>query len=111
MEEAEEVELKEGMPVRNDTGDELGALAGMLIAEDEEEAEFIIVTTSDSVDRLVPFEAVLGVADGAILLDMPAPAMTQFPKVRADADPTEDEIGLAYHVYDEHAMMGPDSDE
>lgn len=111
MEEGEEVELSEGMPVSNEDGESLGKLAGMLIAEGEEEAEFIIVTTSDSVDRLVPFEAVLGVADGAILVDMPGKAMTQFPKVSPEADPTEDEIEFAYHVYDEHAMLGPDSDE
>lgn len=107
MVEEEEVELNEGMPVRNEEGEELGSLSGMLIAEDEEEAEFVLVTLGTA-DRLVPYEAVVGVADGALLLDVPAKAMELFPAMRAEMEPTDDEIDLAYQVYDEHALVGPE---
>ena len=108
-----DVELKEGMPVTSEDGQSLGRLASMLVAEgddEDEEAEFLLVESAGQ-DRLVPMEAVLGVGDGALILDVPATAMGKFPHIRADADPTDDEIEMAYRVYDEHAQYETADDE
>ncbi len=110
----EEVELQEGMPVSNEDGEALGTLAGMLVEEDEDEeeaeAEFVIVSHGGA-DRLVPYEAILGVGDGSLLLNVPAKAMDKFPKLRADTNPTEAETELAYHVYDENALYVDEDEE
>lgn len=102
MVDEDEVELREGMPVANEAGDKLGVLAALLIAEDEEEAEFLILKAGDD-ERLVPFEAVLGVGDGELVLDVPANVVTQYPAVTADQEPSDEQMELAYKVYDETA--------
>ena len=106
-EEEEEVDLHEGMPVTNEAGESLGTLAALLVAEDEEEAEFLLLKTKDT-DRLVPFEAVLGVGDGDLILDVPMAALEKFPRIRQDVEPTEAEMELAYTVFDENAEYEPD---
>lgn len=105
----EEVQLAEGMPVENADGEKLGTLGALLIEEGEEDAEFLVLRAGDA-DRLVPFEAVMGVGDGALVLDVPAAALARFPEVRADADPTEDEMQRAYEVFDEGAA-GEDAED
>lgn len=102
-EEEDEIELNEGMPVRNEEGEDLGTLAGMLQEEDEEEAEFVVVTVAGA-ERLIPAEAILGVGDGALVLDLPTSAMPKFPKVRGEGEISDAEIDLAYKMYDEHAL-------
>lgn len=99
----EEVELKEGMPVTTEEGESLGKLSSLLVAEEEEEAEFLVLGTANG-ERLVPMNAVLGVGDGNLVLDVPPAALDKFPRVRADAEPTDDEIELAYRVYEENAQ-------
>ena len=106
-EEEGEVALDEGMPVTNPGGDDLGTLGALLIEEEEEEAEFIVLRTGD-VERLVPFEAVLGVGDGNLVLDVPLENVTRFPVIREGAEPTSAEMELAYRVFDEGAS---DDDE
>lgn len=106
-EDAGEVELDEGMPVTNAEGEDLGTLGALLIEEDEEEAEFILLRTGD-VERLVPFEAVLGVGDGSLVLDVPLENVTRFPVMREGAEPTSAEMEQAYRVFDEGAS---DNDE
>lgn len=109
--EGEEVDLREGMPVATEEGASLGKLAALLVAEEEDEAEFLIVE-HDGAERLVPFEAVLGVGDGSLVLDVPTPEiLAKFPRIRSQADPTDDEMELAYQVYDEHAAYADDADE
>jgi len=108
MEDEEvEVELDEGMPVENEEGDELGTLAGLLVEEDEEDAEFLLVATAAG-ERLVPFEAVLGVGDGKLVLDVRKEDLPRFPQVQGEG-PTDAEMELAYAVYDKGS--GDDSDE
>lgn len=102
MVDEDEVELREGMPVSNEAGDKLGILAALLIAEDEEEAEFLILKSGDQ-ERLVPFEAVLGVGDGELVLDVPADVVAKYPEIRANEEPTDEQMELAYQVYDETA--------
>lgn len=108
-EEGEEVDLREGMPISNEDGAALGTLAALLIADDEEEAEFLLVRAGTD-DRLVPFEAVLGVGDGALVLDVPTDALPLFPSIKAQSDPTDAEIERAYQVYDEHAQYVEEDD-
>jgi hypothetical protein len=105
----DEVPIAEGMPVENADGEPLGKLGALLIEEGEEDAEFLVLATAAG-DRLVPFEAVLGVGDGNLVLDVPADAVARFPKLRPDADPTEEEMQAAYDVYDEGASEGSDED-
>jgi PRC-barrel domain len=107
MPDDEEVDLHEGMPVTNEAGEKLGTLAALLVAEDEEEAEFLLLKAGDA-DRLVPFEAVLGVGDGDLILDVPAEALGKFPQIKPDHDPTESEMDKAYEVFDENAEYEPD---
>ena len=111
VDDEEEVDLREGMPVANEEGASLGKLAALLVAEEEEEAEFLLVQHQGT-ERLVPFEAVLGVGDGNLVLDVPsAEVLAQFPKIRDGAEPTEDEMELSYQVYDENAAYGGDAEE
>ena len=109
MDAEEEVELSEGMPVATEDGEPLGKLAGLLVGEEDEEAEFLLLTHNGA-DRLVPFDAVLGVGDGNLILDVPLVALDKFPKMRADAEPTDDEIELAYRVYEENAAYEEDTE-
>lgn len=109
--EGEEVDLREGMPVATEEGASLGTLAALLVAEEEEEAEFLLIE-HDGAERLVPFEAVLGVGDGNLVLDVPSPAiLAEFPRIRSQADPTDAEMELAYQVYDEHAAYGDEEED
>ena len=109
-EEGEEVDLREGMPVATEEGASLGTLSALLVAEEEEEAEFILIAHQGA-ERLVPFEAVLGVGDGNLVLDVPTPEILgKFPRIRDQADPTDDEMELAYKVYDENAAYADEDD-
>lgn len=108
-EDEDEIALDEGMPVTNPDGAELGTLGSLLVEEEEEEAEFILLRTGD-VERLVPFEAVLGVGDGSLVLDVPAENVTRFPVLREGAEPTSAEMELAYRVFDEGASEDEDED-
>jgi len=107
-EDGGEVALDEGMPVTNPEGEDLGTLGALLIEEEEEEAEFIILRTGDQ-ERLVPFEAVLGVGDGSLVLDVPAANVERFPVLREGAEPTSAEMELAYKVFDEGASDDEDA--
>lgn len=109
-EEEDEVPLAEGMPAANPDGESLGKLSALLIEEGEEDAEFILLQ-SGGADRLVPFEAVLGVDEGTLLLDVPAANLGRFPQLRPNAEPTADEMQLAYDVYDEGATDWDEEEE
>lgn len=98
----EEVDLQQGMPVGNEAGEALGKLSALLVGDEDEDAEFLVLERGGS-EHLVPFEAVLGVGDGTLLLDVPASAVEKFPRVQGDADPSDADIEKAYAVYDEHA--------
>lgn len=99
------------MPVATEEGAPLGKLSALLVAEEEEEAEFLLVE-HDGAERLVPFEAVLGVGDGALVLDVPTPdILAKFPRIRDQAEPTDDEMELAYQVYDENAVYGDEGED
>lgn len=109
--EGDEVDLHEGMPVATEEGAALGKLAALLVGEEEEEAEFLLVDANGQ-ERLIPFEAVLGVGDGKLVLDVPSvDVFGKFPAIRANAEPTEAEMELAYEVYDEHATYADDEEE
>lgn len=110
MAEEEEVSLTEGMPVENDEGVALGKLSALLVEEDEEEAEFFLLE-AQGVERLVPFEAILGVGDGSLVIDVPAGNIGRFPRMRPDTEPTEAEMQLAYEVYDEGATAKDEDEE
>lgn len=107
MPDEEEVDLREGMPVSNEAGEKLGTLAALLVADDEEDAEFLLLKAGDA-DRLIPFEAVLGVGDGDLILDVPADALGHFPKIAPDQDPTDEQMDKAYEVFDENAEYEAD---
>jgi hypothetical protein len=108
MEDDEEVALAEGMPAASPDGEPLGKLSALLIEEEEEDAEFLLLQAGDA-DRLIPFEAVLGVDEGTLILNVPAANVARFPKLRPDAEPTAEEMQLAYDVFDEGAA-DPDED-
>lgn len=110
QEEEDEVALDEGMPVKNQEGQDLGTLGALLVEEEEDQAEFLILRTGD-VERLLPFEAVLGVGDGTLVLDVPAQNVTRFPIVREGTDPTSAEMELAYRVFDEGASDNDEDDD
>lgn len=105
----DEVALDEGMPVTNQEGEDLGTLGGLLIEEEEEEAEFILLRTGEK-ERLVPFEAILGVGDGSLVLDVPAANVDRFPLVREGSDPSNAEMEQAYRVFDEGASEDSDDE-
>ena len=109
-EDGDEVPLAEGMPAANPDGESLGKLSALLIEEGEEQAEFLLLQSAGA-DRLVPFDAVLGVDEGTLLLDVPAANLARFPKLKPDAEPTADEMQLAYDVYDEGAGDWAEDDE
>ena len=99
------------MPVATEDGASLGTLSALLVAEEEDEAEFLLVAHAGA-ERLVPFEAVLGVGDGSLVLDVPSPEiLAKFPLIRAQADPTDDEMELAYQVYDDNAQYADEDEE
>lgn len=110
MDEGELVDLHEGMKVSNEAGDELGTLSALLIPEDEEEAEFLILKGGNA-ERLVPFEAVLGVGDGVLILDASREALTRYPAVGSNADPTDEDCEKAYDVYDETGEYAGEEDD
>lgn len=100
MEDQEEVDLREGMPVASEDGDELGTLAALLVEEDDEEAEFFLLKNGND-ERLIPFEAVLGVGDGALVVDVTPAVLPRYPPIKSGAEPTDDDVERAYDVYDE----------
>ncbi|HET6403314.1 MAG TPA: PRC-barrel domain-containing protein [Candidatus Thermoplasmatota archaeon] len=100
MEEEEEVDLREGMQVSNEDGEELGTLAALLVEEDEEDAEFFLLK-SGAEERLIPFEAVLGVGDGALVIDVTREVLERYPLVKPGTEPTDADVERAYEVYDE----------
>lgn len=110
--EEEEVALDEGMPVKNEEGEDLGTLGVLLIDEgdEDENPEFLLLRVG-AVDRLVPFEAVLGVGDGNLVLDVPVENVPRFPALQEGADPTPDEMELAYKIYDEGSTASDDEDD
>lgn len=111
MDEDEGVELEEGMPVVDPEGKELGRLGALLVEEDADEAEFLLLKAGNA-DRLVPFDAVLGVGDGSLVLDVPPDTVARYPQIRADTDPTDAEMEMSYHVFEEHAgSYGEEDDE
>lgn len=94
-----EVDLHEGMPIQTEEGEELGTLAALLIPEEEEEAEFLLLRGAGG-DFLVPFEAIVGVGDGAIIMGLPKDAIAKFPRLAPDQEPTEAQVEAAYDLYD-----------
>lgn len=102
MDAEEEVDLREGMPVSNEEGEELGTLAALLVEEDDEEAEFFLLRSGND-ERLIPFEAVLGVGDGSLVIDVTRDVLARYPVVKPGGDPTDADIERAYDVYDETA--------
>lgn len=109
-EDGDEIDLKEGMGVSNEDGDELGTLSALLIEEEEEEAEFLILKTATG-ERLVPFDAVLGVGDGSLILDVPKDVLERYPVVKAGAEPSDDDIDRAHELYEETASYTDDDEE
>lgn len=106
----EEIELQEGMPVANEAGDSLGKLSALLIPNEEEEAEFLLLDAQGR-ERLVPFEAVLGVGDGNLILDVPTAALERYPVIAEGAEPSNTDAETAYRVYDETAEYVLDEEE
>jgi len=102
MEDDEEVDLHEGMPVSNEEGEELGTLSALLVEDDEEDAEFFLVKLG-SEERLLPFDAVLGVGDGNLIVDVSREVLPRYPLVKSGAEPSDDDIEKAYDVYEETA--------
>lgn len=100
MDDEEEVDLREGMQVANEEGDELGTLAALLVEEDDEEAEFFLLKTGND-ERLIPFDAVLGVGDGALVIDVTRDVLERYPVIKNGAEPTDADVERAYDVYDE----------
>lgn len=101
--EGEEIDLREGMSVASEEGDELGTLAALLIEEEEEDAEFLLLKTATG-ERLIPFEAVLGVGDGALVLDVTKDTLARYPLVPSGKEPSDDDVERAYEVYEETAQ-------
>lgn len=110
MVDEEDAPLAEGMPVINPNGEALGKLAALLLEEGEEEAEFMLIE-SGGVERLVPYEAVMGIDEGELVIAVPAQNVARFPKIGPDQDPTEDLMQQAYDVFDEGAADFEDEDE
>lgn len=100
MDEEEEVDLREGMQVSNEDGEELGTLSALLVEDEEEEAEFFLLKSGND-ERLIPFEAVLGVGDGALVVDVTRDVLPRYPLVKPGAEPTDADVERAYDVYDE----------
>lgn len=101
--DGEEVDLHEGMQVSNEAGEELGTLSALLLEEDEEDAEFFLLKTGQD-ERLIPFEAVLGVGDGSLVIDVLQAVLDRYPMVKPGSEPSEEDIERAYDVYDETAQ-------
>lgn len=100
MDAEEEVDLHEGMPIANEEGEPLGTLAALLVEDEEEDAEFFIIRAGAD-ERLVPFDAVLGVGDGSLVVDIAADVLARYPIVKPGSEPTDSDIERAYDVYDE----------
>lgn len=105
----EEVDLREGMKVASEDGDDLGTLAALLVEDEADEAEFILLKTGAD-ERLIPFDAVLGVGDGALVLDVTREVLAQYPAVKPGSEPTDADIERAYDVYDETGTYGDDDE-
>lgn len=103
MEDEEQVELKEGMQVSNEDGEELGTLSALLVEDDDEDAEFFLLKAGAK-EHLIPFEAVLGVGDGALVVDITQDVLGQYPVVKPGSEPSDADIEKAYDVYDETAQ-------
>lgn len=103
MADEEQVELKEGMQVSNEDGDELGILSALLVEDDDEDAEFFLLKAGDK-EHLIPFEAVLGVGDGALVVDITQDVLGKYPVVKPGSEPSDADIEKAYDVYDETAQ-------
>ncbi|HUR69613.1 MAG TPA: PRC-barrel domain-containing protein [Candidatus Thermoplasmatota archaeon] len=107
MDDEEQVELHEGMKVSNEDGEELGVLSALLVEDDDEDAEFFLLKTAKA-ERLVPFEAVLGVGDGALIVDATAASVELYPAIKPGSEPTDADLERAYDVYDETAQYADD---
>jgi sporulation protein YlmC with PRC-barrel domain len=95
-----EVELHEGMQVSNEDGEELGTLSALLVEDDEEDAEFFLLKAG-ATEHLVPFDAVLGIGDGALVVDVTKDVLARYPVVTPGTEPSEADIEKAYDVFDE----------
>lgn len=117
MDDEEEVALDEGMPVTNEDGESLGTLTAVLIPEgeedmdDEDDSERFLLVHAGGADRLVPFESVLGVGDGNLVIDVPAANIGKFPALAAEANPTPAQMEQSYRVFDEGATDPDDLDD
>ena len=100
MDDEEEVDLREGMKIANEDGEELGTLAALLVEEGDEEAEFFLLKAGND-ERLIPFDAVLGVGDGALLIDVTRDVLGRYPVVKPGSEPTDADVEKAYDVYEE----------
>ena len=103
MTEEEEVDLHEGMPISNEEGEDLGTLSALLVEDEEEDAEFFLVKLGNE-ERLLPFDAVLGVGDGQLIVDATLDGLARYPLVKAGTEPSDDDIEKAYDVYEETAQ-------
>lgn len=108
--DGDDVPLSEGMPVVNGRGEKLGVLAALLVEEEDEDAEFLLLGAGGK-ERLVPFEAILGVEDGSLVLDVPAASVGLFPALAPEAEPTQAQMDLSYEVFDEGASEDEEEDE
>lgn len=110
MDDEEEVDLREGMKVASEDGDELGTLAALLVEEDDEEAEFFLVKAGAD-ERLIPFDAVLGVGDGALVIDVTPDVLARYPAVKPGSEPSDADVERAYDVYDETGSYVEEEEE
>lgn len=106
-EDGEEIALDEGMPVDSGDGDELGTLVSVLVDEETDEAGFLIVGAGGR-QKLVPFEAVMDVEEGRLVVDVEPDEFDRLPTASAERDPTEAEMALAYRVL---GMTGEDDED
>jgi sporulation protein YlmC with PRC-barrel domain len=99
----EQVELKEGMQVSNEDGEELGILSALLVEDDNEDAEFFLLKAGAK-EHLIPFDAVLGIGDGALVVDITSEVLGQYPVMAPGSEPSNADIDKAYDVYEETAQ-------
>lgn len=91
------LDIEEGMPVQSEDGDDLGTLASVLVDDETEEVAFFTLATPEG-EALVPFEAVLGIEEGRLVLDATPDQIEDLPRVVPHRDPTDAEIDLAYRI-------------
>jgi hypothetical protein len=105
-----EIELHEGMQVSNEDGDELGTLSALLVEDEEEDAEFFLLKAG-ATEHLVPFDAVIGIGDGALVVDIAKDVLSRYPAVKPGSEPSDADIEKAYDVYDETSSYSDDAED